>query len=250
MLAEFCSHCMFFINWETDSWFLSSLSAQINYTYFRRRDLCKLAGWLQCGSPSASLVKLHPGPASKKWKPVKTQLGSLPLSGKLYHSNSYSCTMKISRAAGSLSLVTLPNQIGPVLELLCHSCWQPLGSVREMMEKPAVHSAQDSRHCQVLWGCVFKSLWGEVRIQQSMGPAEALNAVFSSWGSALVSGLAMVLQTCQGGQNLARVWGPWVFQNQYFFPDRRNWKERHWKDLFGSGIYDLPYAKAFKEDFS
>ena len=94
MLAELCSHCMFFINWETDSWFLSSLSAQINYTYFRMRDLCKLAGWFQCGSPSAGLCKLYPGPATKKRKPPKTQLGNLPLSGKFYHSNSYFCSMK------------------------------------------------------------------------------------------------------------------------------------------------------------
>lgn len=131
MLAEFCSHCMFFINWETDSWFLSSLSAQINYTYFRMRDLCKLAGWFQSGSPSASLCKLHPGPASKKWEPVKTHVGNFALSGKFYHSNSYSCTMKISKATGSLSLAILPNQTGPMSELLCCSCWQALGSARE-----------------------------------------------------------------------------------------------------------------------
>lgn len=131
MLAELCSHCMFFINWETDSWFLSSLSALINYTYFRMRDLCKLAGWFQCGSPSAGLCKLHPGPVSKKWKPPKTQLGNLPLDGNFYHSNSYFCSMKINKAAESLSLATLPSQTGPVSELLCHFCWQPLGSTRE-----------------------------------------------------------------------------------------------------------------------
>lgn len=47
--------------------------------------------------------------------------------------------MEISKAAGSLSLPALPSQTGPVSELLCCSCWQPLGNARELMEAPAVH---------------------------------------------------------------------------------------------------------------
>lgn len=223
MLAEFCSHCMFFINWETDSWFLSSLSAQINYTYFRMRDLCKLAVRFQCGSPSSSLCKLHPGPVSKKWKPIKTQVGSLPLSGKFYHSNSYSCTMNISKAAGSLSLAALPSHTGPVLELLCHSCWQPCGRAREpcpawVLPLGSIGSWADwstcCSQCSGQWtllgalGLCFKEAVERGEKIAKHGTNRNVKYCSLPLSSALVSGLAAGLKICQGEQNLAQSLGP------------------------------------------